>query len=442
MRGPFVCIPIFAVLVAAACGGASSDAVPDAGTNPDAGTIPSRPAGPSGLPCDVEAVLSANCWECHSFPPAYGAPMPLMNHDDLVAPAKSDPSMKVQELGVLKTSATDNTRMPPTPREALSAAAQKTLADFSAAGAPKSTETCGTVKPPDPGLDVKCTPDLSLAPSKDWEMPADVGDEYVCWGAEIAGSPAKHIAGFVPRVDNKTIVHHIVLFEAETAYSPEPKPCNSGGSLQWRMVMGWAPGGKGLELPPDVGFPIKPGGSHYVVQMHYSNTGKLTGQKDKSGFDLCTVQPRKYEADVMAFGTQDIDIPPSSTKTMDCSVTARKELVTHDIHVIAAMPHMHKLGTAMTTTLLPAGGGAEVDLGTVKAWNFGTQAWLPINATIKAGDVVRTQCTYTNPTGAPVGFGEKTDEEMCYSFTMYWPRLQGVLGYWSWAAPAAASTCK
>src|SRR4051794_26740142 len=51
----------------------------------------------SSLPCDVEAVLSANCWQCHSNPSVYGAPMPLKTHADLQAPAISDASKKVYE---------------------------------------------------------------------------------------------------------------------------------------------------------------------------------------------------------------------------------------------------------------------------------------------------------------------------------------------------------
>ncbi len=39
-----------------------------------------------------------------------------------------------------------------------------------------------------------------------------------------------------------------------------------------------------------------------------------------------------------------------------------------------------------------------------------------------------------------VKFGETTVEEMCYSFTMYYPKVQQAL--WSWALPAVTSTCQ
>lgn len=151
------------------------------------------------------------------------------------------------------------------------------------------------------------------------------GDEYVCYGVDVTRPTPTHVTGFVPRVDNTKIVHHIVLFESSAAYPTTPQKCSSGGSLRWRMVMGWAPGAKGLEMPPEAGFPLATSGAtHDVVQMHYSNPQALAGQKDTSGFDLCTGPPRQHEADVMAFGTQTFTIPPSSVYEKTCSVTVQK----------------------------------------------------------------------------------------------------------------------
>jgi hypothetical protein len=86
-----------------------------------------------------------------------------------------------------------------------------------------------------------------------------------------------------------------------------------------------------------------------------------------------------------------------------------------------------------------------VDLGTVDNWSFDTQAWLPVDTTVQTNDVITTTCTWRNGTGASVKFGEKTTEEMCYSFTMYYPKIDALPGGipgWSWAFPAIASRCK
>jgi len=441
--------------VALACG-ATAGVEPESGGAADGGPIvtPVAPDGTTGgLPCDVDAVLEKACRKCHASPPLYGAPMPLVTAADLHMPAKTNAARKVFEL-VPERVNDDANPMPEAPNARLSAADRATLAAWVANGAPAGTTQCTTTPVKPDGPTTACKPDLPIGPAVAYDMPMDSGDEYVCYGVELSRPTPTHVVGFAPRIDNKSIVHHVVLFEADAAYSTTPTKCSAGGSLQWRMVTGWAPGGKGFELPPQAGFPLKTNGTtHYVVQMHYSNPQALTGQKDQSGFDLCTSAPRQYEADVMAFGTQKIDIPIGATKSLDCIVPVKTKIAGVDLdftglHLIASMPHMHKLGTEMTTQLLAGGpSGAATDLGTITGWSFNTQAWLQIQgdgtgggAVTKANDVIKTRCTWKNTTGKAVKFGENTEDEMCYSFTTYYPRVNA--GIWSWAAPALTSQCQ
>jgi hypothetical protein len=437
---------IAAIAFASACGASSAEVAPGAGPGADGGTTTVPPDSVAGnLPCDVDAVLAANCRKCHASPPQFGSPMPLVTAADLHAPARSNPARKVFEL-VTERIDDDKNPMPEAPNPRLSPADRATLTAWVAAGAPAATAECNA-KPPAPGPSVACKPDLPIGPATPFEMPTDSGDEYVCYGVELSRPTPTHVVGFAPRVDNTSIVHHIVLFEADKAFSSTPTKCNAGGSLQWRMVTGWAPGGKGFELPPEAGFPLKTTGTtHYVVQMHYSNPQALANQKDTSGFDLCTSAPRQYEADVMAFGTQSITIPPTPPgaphHTTECTVTVQAQLGgATGIHLIAAMPHMHKLGTEMSTELLSGGpSGPATDLGTVTNWSFNTQAWLPISGAVaKTNDVIRTRCAWNNTTASTVKFGENTADEMCYSFTAYYPKVPSAL--WSWALPAVTSQC-
>jgi hypothetical protein len=434
------------VALASACGATAAEIGPGTGADGGPTTTPVDPGVAGSLPCAVDKVLAASCRSCHDASPKFGALMPLVTFADLQRPAVSDSKRKVYEL-VAERIADDVKPMPQPPNARLSAADRSTLTAWAAAGAPAAAPNDCAVVPPPPPVMTTCKPDLPIGPASDWEMPTDSGDEYVCYGVELTRPSPTHVIGFSPRIDNTKIVHHVVLFEAESAVSPTPTKCNSGGSLQWHMVTGWAPGGKGFELPPEAGFPLKTTGStHYVVQMHYSNPQALAGQKDHSGFDLCTSPPRQYEADVLAFGTQTITIPAGAAYDRVCSITVPSQLA--GIHLIAAMPHMHKLGTDMSTQLFAGGaGGAATDLGTIKGWNFNNQPWLDIKgagtgggAVTKAGDVITTRCAWMNTTGAEVKFGEKTADEMCYSFTTYYPRIAAPV--WSWAAPAIASTCQ
>jgi hypothetical protein len=399
-------------------------------------------------------VLATNCRKCHSATPQFGAPMPLVTFADLHAPAKSDPSKKVFELVPVRI-ADDASPMPQPPNPRLSAADRDTLTNWAAAGAP-ADPSCDLTPPGTPGTPrtpgappgtpplvtpTACTPDLPLAPSSTWEMPGVAGDEYVCYGVDVTRATPTHVVGFSPRIVNTKIVHHVVLFESDSSFSSVPTPCSAAGSLEWRMVTGWAPGGKGFEMPPEAGFPIATSGAtHYVVQIHYSNPQGLSGEKDTSGFDLCTAPPRPNEADVVAFGTQSISIPPKSPLSTTCSVTVVPQFA--NVHFVTAMPHMHKLGTSMSTILTPASGGAPIDLGTMKSFSFDTQAWLPIAqpAVAHVNDIITTTCSWMNPTETTVSFGETTAEEMCYSFTVYYPKIQA--SFWSWALPAMSSTCQ
>jgi hypothetical protein len=433
----------FVVALFAACGGTHATGGPAGDDDGGAGDPDAAP--PPGLPCDVDAVLATHCRMCHSDPPQFGAPMPLTTWAALHRPSPSDPSSQVYQV-VAKKVAADIDPMPPPPNPRLSAADQKTLSDWAAAGAPASNAVCAPVTGPPVTTPACADADkISLAPASPYAMPADLADQYVCWGVDLEKNPARHVTSFAPRIDNTKISHHVVLYESPDAFPATPAPCSAAAAIPWRIVFGWAPGASALTLPDDVGFPIgTTTPTHYVVQMHYSNPQHLTNQSDASGFDLCTGAPRANEADVVAFGTQSIKIPaappPGGVYSLACKYTVPSEL--GGIHFLAAMPHMHKLGVKMSTVLQPGGPSGTapaVDLGTVPNFTFETQAWLPLKATAASGDVITTTCGWTNTTGVEVDFGEKTTDEMCYSFTMYYPRVQA--SPWSWAIPALGSTC-
>jgi hypothetical protein len=172
-----------------------------------------------------------------------------------------------------------------------------------------------------------------------------------------------------------------------------------------------------------------------MVQIHYNNAANAPMPKDATGFDLCTTSNlRKYDADVVAFGSESIVLPPRASTTVTSCFTAGASLDGRT--VFAAFPHMHKLGSSISTSLRPTGGGAPIDLGTDSAWSFSNQPWLQVGGTIHSGDVIRTQCIWNNATDATVTFGPGTDNEMCYSFTAYYPIANPSLG---WAAPATSS---
>jgi hypothetical protein len=388
----------------------------------------------ANLPCAVADALARRCTRCHQSPPLYGAPMPLMTWADTQAPAVSDPSKKVYEL---MASRIHDAQDPMPPMGLLPAPELAVIDSWVAAGAPSSDETCSTNT--DGGLPdvLPCQPDQSIAPANPWPVTSQQSDEYVCYGIDITTTEKRQAIAIAPRIQNKRVVHHLDLFQAPEAFGREPRACTPFTSSSWRMIYAWAPGGQNLVLPSEAGFPLE-GTTHYVVQVHYANVAHLADQTDASGVDVCTTSDlRPNDADVVAFGTDHFTVPPRSLYDLTCD--ASLPAGADDIHVFAVMPHMHNIGRSLVNTLLPAGGGA-MDLGAQRNWNVNNQSWFPVHATVRPGDVVSTRCTWTNNGADSVSFGDTAADEMCYAYSMYYPRI--TVPSFSWVSPAKASVCR
>jgi hypothetical protein len=332
----------------------------------------------------------------------------------------------------------DERPMPQPPNARLDAADLSTLDAWIAQGAPQSTATCDADAASKPDSGLSCTPDVHMAPASAFAMPQNATDLYQCYGFDMPVSAKRHMVGIAPHIDNPNIIHHLVLFQSDSATSSTPGPCNLVAQAKWRLIYGWAPGTKSFELPPEAGFALDEGVAHYVVQIHYNNVHGLANQTDASGFDFCTTsQLRPNDADAVVFGAEKFTIQPRSTLDLTCTYTM--PATTPTLHVFAALPHMHQIGESIATTDTGGDGGASVDLGTRPQWDFGNQYYVDLDATISAGDTIRTRCVWTNGTTAPVTYGPYTEDEMCFSYTMYYPRV--VDPTWTFLEPADNSQC-
>jgi hypothetical protein len=402
------------------------------------GNTPPAANASSGLPCAVADVFTRRCQTCHAATPLYGAPMPLVTRDDLLAPLPSDPTRHVFEEVTVRIH--DDVRpMPKPPNARLDTADAKTLDDWIAAGAPQApaTDACGPASVvPDAGVHLSCTPDLQIRPAAPYALSADTDDILICYGFESPHTSKRHIIGLSPAISATRNLHHVTLLQSDVAVSGTPGPCSPAAMTTWRSLYGWAPGAQGLELPPEAGLPEGPD-VHLVVQMHFVNPNHIA-VTDTSGFDLCTTeQLRANDADVMAFGTTEITIPARGSLAVDCTVPVPADGAT--THLFAAFPHMHRLGTSLVTTVRPGGTGDPVDIGSAAHWDYSNQSWLPVDYTLRPGDVVESKCSWNNPTDHGVGYGPTSDDEMCFSYVMYYPKIE--LSTWNWSLPALYSTC-
>jgi hypothetical protein len=411
--------------------GAVSSGV-DSGTKPPAG-------GGSALPCDVDTVLTNNCQICHGATPSFGAPMSLVTYSDLTAPSKSNPAKMVYQV-ISNRIHNDASPMPPPPKARLSAADSSVLDSWIAAGAPgAAATTCGggtadggpVVGTDGGGVDpqaLPCTPDTFIKPGSPYSAPPSA-EEYVCYGFDVTTPQKRHVIAFAPQIDNKAVVHHLLLYRMPQAVSPTPTVC---GGAQGELVTGWAPGVGNLIVPPEAGFPEE-GTTHYMMQIHYNNVGGSTAQSDASGFALCTTdQLRPNDAAILAFGSTNFTIPAQGTLAQTCDYTFTEAPV---IHAFTAQAHMHLRGHAMTTLNTTA----NYTLVDVPNFNFQQQYVNPVTFEIKSGDVIRNTCTWDNTTGSPISFGPTTEDEMCFDFVNYWPRI--TTPTFDWMTPSASSKC-
>ncbi len=446
-RVQFSWVPI---LVAAALGGCSVSNTPGGATDArvpgtDGGTPPGTdggaPPGTDGgtpppmtdVPCDVRDLVVTRCHTCHGAAPSFGAPMPLVTHADFHRPAVSMPGEPVYRRVAARIH-DDAAPMPQAPNPRLDATELATMDAWIAAGAPMRAAgvTCDAPPPPPPPPDeLPCTPTHTFAAHAAGSTTAPYavsprGDnQYVCFTWRSPFATTTQATAWGPVIDDDRVVHHWILWRTTTSQADGGVgPCNMPADATF--LMGWAPGGENTVMPDDIGLELAVGGTEYLIlQVHYWNAAGHTDVMDRSGVQICTTPtPRTHEAGILTLGTTNIDIPArargySTTGTCPSFAT---NLLSEPLHILYSGPHMHQLGTRFRTEIIR--GGRTIPLVSVDPWDFETQVSYPHDAAttmIQRGDELRTTCTYDNPGGTAVSFGERTEDEMCFNFAMVYP---------------------
>src|SRR5687768_6567225 len=91
---------------------------------------------PSGLPCEVEAIFTSHCAECHGDKPAFGAPMSLTSQAELLKTAL-DGEHKLYQVAAERIHDTRRP-MPPPEQPRLTGAELATLNAYLNGGAKRS----------------------------------------------------------------------------------------------------------------------------------------------------------------------------------------------------------------------------------------------------------------------------------------------------------------
>lgn len=232
---------------------------------------------------------------------------------------------------------------------------------------------------------------------------------------------------------NRKTVHHVIAYldtrgEARKLDALDPKPgyVTEGTGPGFRSagtVGGWAPGVTPSVLPKGVGY-LLPKGADIVMQVHYYRTGHTERDQSRLGLYFSeTAETTKLRISE-AINTEFV-IPPGEAR----HEVLADETFDQDVYLLATMPHMHLLGREMRLiATTPAGETHELIW--IQDWDFNWQdayhyrAPLFFPAGTRVNLVAYFDNSEANPANphdppVPVGWGEKTTDEMCIGFLYY-----------------------
>lgn len=280
--------------------------------------------------------------------------------------------------------------------------------------------------------------DLTLLMPEPYEPafadPQNPGNEYRCFVLDHGRDEDFYVTAFHPVIGEPALVHHVLLLTLNEDDLPDDyDPAMGVDCMEGRggeigdvdgMVAGWAPGMPPVEFNDGRGIRVSKD-QHLVIQMHYYQAGPhVDGLADQSGYAVRTTSADQISTSmIMApFGLHDFYIPAgdadhTETETIDLPVGGR---------VHAVFPHMHVLGKHYKVWLERDGVEQCISEGD---YAFDNQISYVLKEPIplQAGDKLNLSCTWDNSVDNPdriletpvdTSFGERTDEEMCYAFSL------------------------
>ncbi len=376
----------------------------------------------------VAPVLEARCAGCHSGP---GAPFGVSGWEEveLLAPALVD--------------AVEQGRMPPWPFDeqgcrpvdgslGLSEAERQRFLDWREAGYPRGDGPPAPAAPPAVSAPPRPA-DAALRSAPFAVDPAET-DPYWCGYLDDPSTAERWLEGAEIWLDDPAISHHAFLYAVPPSAQPaidaldaaQPGPgfrCDGGLVMAdgLSMLAGWAPGSPawwpGGSGAPTVGVRV-PAGSRLVIEMHYNTLPMSAPADDAPGWKVWEAAARPDEALVfLPVGDLDLAIPPGAVGWEE-SATTRLPV---DARLVETGPHMHGLGRGMRTTLRRAD-GEELCLTGLDGYDFHWQFSYPIagdGIPVSVDDEITLTCTFDNPGDAEVGWGERTEDEMCIDYLSF-----------------------
>ncbi len=303
-------------------------------------------------------------------------------------------------------------------------------------------------------------PDLVL------EAPAYVPDpngtdDYRCFSVALPDdiTTPKSITKVEVRPGNRQIVHHVLLFGDPRGESLRHEQATTDGKpgydcfgsaeisldgfilgVESYLLGGWAPGVRPATLPEGSGLYVRPG-SRFAIQVHYHPDGMSQADSTRIGVHFSDAPTPKNSIMLAAINT-DFQIPAGEERFEVRAEASLDSIVGFDISpllkslltasgffpvdITSVVPHMHLLGREIRMDKVSPS-GERTPMIRIDDWDFDWQSFYTYLEPVPMGlgdrlEVVafydNSQKNYRNPNSPPipVGWGERTTDEMCIVF--------------------------
>jgi hypothetical protein len=409
---------------------------------------------------DVAPILAEHCMTCHT--------------DGGIGPFVLTDYESAKEMSGIAMDAIGRGVMPPfdarededcTPRfgwvddPRLSATERQKLEHWIEDGFPLGVEA---EIPSIPSADL-ANPTMRLVPDVGYATSGD-RDEFICYVLDPGNTQLEWLTGLQVLPDNDIVVHHAVITEVAPGADQDALLLRSGGvgvpfdcsasTASDFVVHIWTPGNQPMSTSDDIAVPIV-AGAKLVMQIHYHPAGQVHAP-DKTAVDLRFSQTwpsrmyfvgafgNEFQAPNLQAGPADNGAPQfmipknvaNHPEHMRITVPDLGDL--QDVRLFSANPHMHLIGTKISTTIeRPAarGGDPQNECLANGGWNFDWQRTYTYDApldklpTIQGGDILDIKCEWDNTIDNPfvqrmladaglsspidITLGEETTNEMC-----------------------------
>ena len=265
-------------------------------------------------------------------------------------------------------------------------------------------------------------PDQIIRMPKAFSVPAEGTVDYQHYVIDPQWTEDKYIVATEARPQNRSVVHHILLYVIPPGKRPEDTR---------EILAGYAPGAIPLITPDGVAIKVR-AGSKLLFEMHYTPNGYA--QKDQSCVGISFAkQPfrikRELKGSAAAVPSRSLVIKANEAgQRFECDSRQSKR----NVALISMTPHMHLRGKAFRYELVDAKTDTVIEtLLDVPAYDFNWQLKYILKQpkVIRPGQFIRCTAVFDNSVNnlsnpdpsAEVRWGRQSENEMMIGFMEYLP---------------------